>query len=288
MRPELTEREYRLFSEWLVERFGLRFGPEKKDILRSRLEPRRAALGFDTFEQLYFHLKFHPDREVELERLTPHLTNNESYFFRERGQLDLLRDEVLENTRRRLEAEGRRELRVLSAGCASGEEAYTLAILVRQSGLYRPPWSSRLLGVDLDPQALQRAECAQYTRNAFRRLEPAVRERYFSAVEEGRWKLDREIREMVGFRRANLSDPAWARALPPQDVVFCRNVLIYFDEESLKRAVEGLYRALIPGGYLFLGHAESLSRVPTPLVAERRPGAIFYRRPEDEHDSRSA
>lgn len=281
MRPQLTEREYRLFSEWLVERFGLRFGPEKREILRSRLEPRRAALGVDTFEQLYFHLKFHPDREAELERLTPHLTNNESYFFRERGQLDVLREEGLEATRRRLERLGRRELRVLSAGCAAGEEPYTLAMIVRESGLFRPPWKVSVTGVDLDPMALKRAERALYTENAFRRLEPEVRERWFTPVEEGGWELSGEIRSMVSFRRANLSDPGWAAALPPQDVVFCRNVLIYFDEEGLTRAVEGLYRALAPGGYLFLGHAESLSRVATPLVAERRPGAIFYRRPEE-------
>jgi chemotaxis protein methyltransferase CheR len=282
MRPQLTEREFRLFSEWLVERFGLRFGPDKKDILRSRLEPRRAALGFSTFEQLYFHLKFHPERDQELERLTPHLTNNESYFFREPGQLEVLREEVLESTRRRLGRSGRREVRLLSAGCAAGEEPYTLAILVRESRVFGPSWRVRILGVDLDPQALERARAACYTENAFRRLDPEVRERFFSPTGEGRWELDAEVRAMVDFRRANLSDPGWARGLPPQDIVFCRNVLIYFDEDSLKRAVEGLHRALSPGGYLFLGHAESLSRVPTPLVPERRAGAIFYRRPDGE------
>lgn len=283
-RPELSEREFRLFSEWLVETFGLRFGPEKKDILRSRLEPRRAALGFDTFEQLYFHLKFHPEREAELEHLTPHLTNNESYFFRERGQLDVLREETLLEVRERLERSGRRELHILSAACAAGEEPYTLAILVRESGLFRDPWRVRILGVDVDAQALERAERAEYTGNAFRRLEPEILDRYFRPAGEGRWSLVPEIRSMVSFRRANLSDPAWSRAIPAQDIVFCRNMLIYFDAESTKRAVEGLYRAMAPGGYLFLGHAESLSRVPTPLEAERRPGAIYYRRPAPEHE----
>jgi chemotaxis protein methyltransferase CheR len=278
-RPPLTEREHRLLGELLAERVGLRFGPEKRDILRSRLEPRRAELGLDSFEQLFFHLKFHPEREREWERLVPHLTNNESYFFREPGQLDVLRDEVLGCVRERLERSGRREVRLLSAGSSAGQEPYTLAMIVRESRLFPPPWRVRITGVDLDWSALDRARAACYTENAFRRLDPAVKERYFRPVEEGCWQLVPEIRSMVDFRQANLSDPSWTRELPPQDVAFCRNVLIYFGEESLRRAVEGLYRALAPGGYLFLGHAESLSRVPTRLEPQRRPGAIFYQRP---------
>lgn len=280
MRPELNEREHRLISEWLSEQFGLCFGPEKRDILRSRLEAPRVELGFDSFEQLYFHLKFHPDRESEWERLIPHLTNNESYFFRETGQLDALRDEVLTIARAEAERAGRRDVRILSAGCAAGEEAYTLAIVARESGLFPAPWRVRITGIDLDPAALARARAARYTENAFRRLDSRVRERYFTRVGGSEWELEPEIRSMVEFARANLVDPGWPRALPPQDIVFCRNVLIYFDAETTRAAVDGLYRALRPGGWLFLGHAESVSRIPTPLKPERRPGAIFYRRPE--------
>jgi chemotaxis protein methyltransferase CheR len=279
MAVELSEREHRLFSEWLVEEFGLRFGPEKRDILRSRLEPRRAELGFETFEQLFFHLKFHPSRDEEWERLIPHLTNNESYFFREPAQLDVLRDELFRPLRDRLEAEGRRELRILSAACSSGEEPYSLAILAHESGLFPRPWRVRVVGVDIDPLILDRARAAVYTENSFRRLDESVRTRHFHQ-EDGSWRLDDRIREMVTFRRANLASEDWLAGLPRQDVAFCRNVLIYFAEESTRRAVEGLYRALQPGGYLFLGHAESLSRIPTRFEAERRPGTVFYRRPE--------
>jgi chemotaxis protein methyltransferase CheR len=280
MSLELTEREHRLFSEWLGEEFGLHFGPEKRDILRSRLEPRRAELGLDSFEQLYFHLKFHPERKVECERLIPHLTNNESYFFRESAQLEVLTDEIFETVKERATREGRKEIRILSAACASGEEPYTLAMLASDSGLFPAPWVVKVTGVDLDPQALERARAARYTANAFRRVDESIRERHFSTCEDGSWALSPGIRKMVEFRRANLVDEDWARSLPGQDIVFCRNVLIYFAEESMRRAVEGLYRALLPGGYLFLGHAESLSRIPTRLEPQRRPGAIFYRRPE--------
>lgn len=280
MPASLSDEEFRLFREWLSEEFGLCFGPERRDILRNRLEARRSALGFDTFEQLYFHLKFHPERDAERERLIPHLTNNESYFFRERGQLEVLRDEVLPTLRKRLKAERRDTLHVLSAACAAGEEAYTLAIVVRESGTF-PPRQLRITGIDLDPDALRRAQAGRYGRHAFRGMEPGVVEKHFRPLDDA-WLIEDSLREAVAFHPGNLVSGKGFGDLPPQDVIFCRNVLIYFDREATRRAAETLYRTLVPGGYLFLGHAESLRNTPIPLRAERRPGAIFYRRPEAE------
>ncbi|CAN5664745.1 protein-glutamate O-methyltransferase CheR [soil metagenome] len=271
----LTDEEYRLFSEWLVEEFGLWFGPEKREILRTRLEPRRAELGMSTFQRLFFHLKFHPEREEERARLVPHLTNNESYFFRERPQLDAFREIVLP---RLLAAQRLNPLRVLSAGCSAGQEPYTLAILLSEASL-APRLQARVTGVDLDPRILDQARGGRYTAHSFRGVDPELRDRYFGQTAGNEWEILPALREAVDFQRVNLSDPGWARAFPPQDVIFCRNVLIYFDPDALIRAARGLHDALAPGGYLFLGHAETLSRVSTPLIAERRPGAIFYRRP---------
>lgn len=277
----LTDEEYRLFREWLAQEYGLWFGPERRDILRARLEPRRAELGMQSFQQLYFHLKFHPEREAERLRLVPHLTNNESYFFRERGQLDVFVQQVLPELCRRLRARRRDELRILSAGCAHGQEPYTLAILLREARATLGGLVPRITGVDLDPAALEGARRGRYGAYSFRGVEPALRERYFRPTAEDEWEILDALRRQVEFRRANLADPGWARELPPQDVIFCRNVLIYFDPPVLRRAARGLHDALAPGGYLFLGHAETLSRVPTPLVAERRPGAVFYRRTDE-------
>lgn len=281
-RPELSDREFRLFSEWLSEDYGLCFGPSKRDILRSRLEARRVALGLDSFEQLYVHLKFHPEREQERRLLLPHLTNNESYFFRETAQLDALSAEVIPQIRADLEGGSRREVRLMSAGCASGEEAYTLAIVARQTSVARAPWSVRVTGVDLDPDALNRARRSEYGRNAFRRLQDPERGRYFDQAGPDRWTVKPAIRAMVDFAQGNLVERDWWKPLARQDVIFCRNVLIYFDDASIARAIEGLYQALVPGGYLFLGHAESLSRVPTRFVPVRKPGVIYYRRPVDD------
>lgn len=283
MAVSLSDREYRLFREWLTEEFGLCFGPERRDILRSRLEPHRAQLGFDTFEQLYFHLKFHPEREKERETLLTFLTNNESYFFRETPQLDLLRSEALPELACRLQREGRGEVRILSAACAAGEEPYTLAMIAREAGVLPRSLRLAITGLDVDVRALERARQARYGRNAFRRLDEAVRQKHFHEVEEGVWEVNPEIREVVRFQQGNLVKGDWVRRLPKQDIVFCRNVLIYFDDANIRRTADHLYELLTPGGSLFLGHAETLSRFPTRFQAERREGAIFYRRPERGH-----
>jgi chemotaxis protein methyltransferase CheR len=283
MRPPLTDAEYRWLSDWLAEEYGLVFGPEKRDILRSRLDPRRADLGFETFEELYFHLKFHPDRETERQRLIPHLTNNESYFFREADQLDAFRSEVLPELRRRVEARKEHSARILSAGCASGEEPYTLAILIRESGLFPPEWQITITGIDLDPAVLARAREGVYGQHAFRRIDPAIRQRYFTDCTDGQSQLVDAVRSMVRFDQVNLTDPSWPRRHGMEDIIFCRNVLIYFGEETTRKVVESFYDALRPGGYLFLGHAESLSRFPSRFQAVRRPGAIYYQRPEADH-----
>jgi chemotaxis protein methyltransferase CheR len=283
-RKPLNDAEFRLFSEWLVEEFGLQFGPERRDILRARLDPRRAELGFETFEQLYFHLKYHPEREEERLKLIPHLTNNESYFFREPNQLDVLRADVLARVKARLEARNRQEVRILSAGCASGEEPYTLAMTTEMSGLFPPPWNVRVTGVDLDHQALDRARSARYGENAFRRVEERLRSEFFTRDEDGQWLVAEPVRSRVQFATANLAEDSWVRRQPRQDVIFCRNVLIYFSDEAIRVAADSFFKALEPGGYLFLGHAETLSRVPTRFETVRMPGAIFYHKPEGSSD----
>jgi chemotaxis protein methyltransferase CheR len=276
--PPFTDEEYRLFRDWISKEYGLTFGPEKRDILRSRLEPRRRDLGFASYRQLHSHLKFHPEREAERARLLPYLTNNESYFFREKAQLELLRDDVLPELAERARAE-RREVRILSAACAGGEEPYSIAILLREMPAGKRPDRVRLSGMDVDPEALARARRGVYTPHAFRGIDDARRDRYFRQTDEG-WVLDAGIRGDVHFHQGNLLDPGWPSRLGRQDVIFCRNVLIYFDGEATLRTAQHIHAALRPEGALFLGHAESVSRVPVPFRTCRRPGTIFYRREE--------
>lgn len=279
MRVSLTDEEFRLWGEFLAEEYGLRWGPDRREMLRVRLEPRRAAVGAETFEQLLFHVKFHPERHEERARLVPHLTNNESYFCRERGSLDVIRREVLPALGDRAAAEG--EARILSAACSTGEEVYTLGILATESGRFGPGRRAKVTGMDLDPVALDRARAARYGEHAFRGTDEPLRTRWFVPAGDDAWEPRPEVRALAEFRRGNLVDGEWWRSLPPQHLILCRNVLIYFGDDAVRRAAESLYRALAPGGYLFLGHAESLRHVPVPFQLERRPGALFYRRPAE-------
>jgi chemotaxis protein methyltransferase CheR len=279
MAVPLLDEEFRMWAEWLAEELGHRWGPERREILRTRLEPRRAALGLESFDALLFHLRFHPEREAERARLVPHLTNNESYFLRERGSLDVIRGEILPALAAEAGAGGR--ARLLSAACAAGEEAYSLSILARESGLFPAPGSLRVTGVDVDPAVLERAETGVYGEHAFRGTEAAWRDRFFDARGADAWEVKPAVRAPVRFRPANLVQDGWWEGLPPQHLVLCRNVMIYFDEASVLRAARGLWEALAPGGYLFLGHAESLRHVPVPFELHRRPGALFYRRPAE-------
>ena len=277
MAVPFNDEEFRLWAEWLAEELGHRWGPERREILRTRLEPRRAALGLESFDALLFHLRFHPEREAERVRLVPHLTNNESYFCREQGSLDVIAGEVLPELAARLGLGG--QARLLSAACSTGEEAYTLSILARERGVFAAPGALRVTGVDVDPRALERAEGGVYSGHAFRATDDAWRARWFDPRAEDAWTVKPAVRAPVRFASANLVQDGWWTALRPQHLVLCRNVMIYFDEGAVLRAARGLWEALAPGGYLFLGHAESLRHVPIPFELHRRPGALFYRRP---------
>lgn len=274
-----SDAEFRQFSEWLRAEYGLDFSQDRRDVLRARLDPARREAGFDSFSQLLFHLKYHPSRMQARDQVLRHLTNNESYFYREPVQLDLLRDDLLPGYRRELASGRRTRLRLMSAGCARGEEPYTLAMLLEDAGV-KLDERIEILGVDVDSDALERARAGVFREHAFRRIPGGVRERHFEPL-EGEFRIAEALRSAVRFRSANLVDAQTWSGVPQQDVILCRNVLIYFSEESALRAVRILHSVLAPGGYLFLGHAENLSRVPIRLETVRRPGTVFYRKPEE-------
>jgi chemotaxis protein methyltransferase CheR len=275
---ELSEEEFRLLRDFIHENFGLFFDDSQKGSLRSRLAGRLASLDLLSFEDYYHYLRFGPQRTQELQSMVSHLTNNETYFFREQPQLHVFSDHVLRALRDRKTAVGDRHLRILSAGCSTGEEAYTLAMLVHDSGHFFWNWDVKVVGMDVDGVALEKARRAVYFHNSFRAMTPALRERHL--VPEGSGAQVKEsIRRFVSLQEGNMLDPASYKALPPQDVVFCRNVLIYFSDAGIRKAVRHFYDVLAPGGHLFLGHAESLSRITDLFTPVRFPGAMIYRKP---------
>ncbi len=280
---ELSEEEFRLLRDFIHERFGLYFEASHRASLRSRLVGRLASLDVMSFEDYYHYLRFGPQRAEELERMVSHLTNNETYFYRESPQLQVFAEHVLRSVKERKLANAAgdppRTVRILSAGCSTGEEAHTLAMIVYDSGQFFWNWEVQIVGLDVDHQALEKARRGVYFPNSFRSLSPAQLERHFVRQGQGAAVKD-AIRKMVTLRHGNLVEPASFAGLAPVDVIFCRNVLIYFSDTMIRKVVQSFHDLLAPGGHLFLGHAESLSRITdTDLFTPVRfQGAMVYQK----------
>jgi chemotaxis protein methyltransferase CheR len=276
---ELSDEEFRLLRDFVHERFGLFYEDGQRATLRARLAPRLALLGLLSFEDYYRYLRFAPERAEEQQRMVSHLTNNETYFFREQPQLDVFASHVLRSIKERRARAGERAVHVLSAGCSSGEEPLTLAMILFDSGQFFWGWDVRVTGLDVDGAALDKARRGLYHQNSLRAVTPALLERHF-VREDGGVRVREAARKTVSFRAGNLLDAASYDGLAPQDAIFCRNVLIYFSDSAVQRAVSVFHEVLAPGGYLFLGHAESLARVSSDFLPIRFQGAIVYQKPE--------
>ncbi len=278
---ELSEEEFRLLRDFVHEQFGIFYDDTQRSSLRSRLAGRLTLLGLLSFEDYYRHLRFAPERAVELGHMVSHLTNNETYFFREQAQLQVLADRVLGSLKERKSKSGERSLRLLSAGCSTGEEALTLAMIVYESAQFFWNWDVKVFGMDLDPEALEKANRGLYHQNSLRTVTPEKLERYF--LRDGKAvRVKDTIRRLVNLRQGNLLEAESYRGLFPLDVIFCRNVLIYFSDGAIRRAVRQFHDALAPGGYLFLGHAESLARITDAFTPIRFQGALVYQKAEAE------
>ena len=277
---ELSEEEFRLLRDFVHERFGLYYDESQRATLRARLAPRLDLLGLATYEDYHRYLRFAPEREQEQQRMVSHLTNNETYFFREQPQLDVFAGHVLRALKDRKTKLGEKRLSVISAGCSTGEEPLTLAMILFDSGQFFWGWDLQVTGLDVDDAALEKARRAVYHQGSLRAVTPTLLERHFTKDGTG-VRVKESARRSVSFKRGNLLEAASYEELRPLDVVFCRNVLIYFSDGAVQRAVSLFHQVLAPGGYLFLGHAESLARVSSAFVPIRFQGAIVYQKPEE-------
>jgi chemotaxis protein methyltransferase CheR len=266
--------DLKLLGDLIQERFGLTFEGVRQDILVSRLGPRLRELHLDSPRAYYEYLRFHPQRDAEFDRLPALVTNNETYFFRETRQFEILVDHVVPE--RRAEAPGR-TLRILSAGCSSGEEPYSVGIALQNAG-HAPGRVWEIDACDLNAERVARAKEAVYDEGSLRACDGEARRRYFTQ-EGDRSRLRERYRAGVRFFQSNLLTPGFALERGTYDVVLCRNLLIYFGDGAFDRLIGLLARALLPGGYLFLGHSESLFDRPTDLAPVVVGGAVVYRKP---------
>jgi chemotaxis protein methyltransferase CheR len=273
--PRLSEEEFRLLREVVEQHCGIWFRDDLAYLLERRLWPRLEVLGLPDFSAYVRHLRLDPDRLAELEAAVDVLTTNETYFWREPRQLRAFERELVPMLAGSLEES--RTLRVLSAGCSTGEEVYTVASILRESGRFAG-WKMEVVGVDIARRVVDAARGGAYRDHAFRNAE-AERIRHWFKLRGGRWLVDDEIRRLVRFERANLNDPRGLAGLGLFDVVFCRNVMIYFDVPARQRVLGGFHRALREGGFLLLGHAESLLNASTDFELFHLQEEMVYRKP---------
>lgn len=260
-----------LLRDHISEHMGLHFDDDRLHVLHHRLEPFAVLCGFTSLREYARHIVHAPLQGDLLKDLAGRLTNNETYFFRELEQLHVFINTLLPPLVEQA-AGSRKKLRILSAGCSSGEEAYTIAMLIEEAGVRACGCDVEVLGVDINAAALDTAVHAHYSPRSFRKNDNGLVKKYFQSDDSG-FLVGEQIRNMVTFQPGNVLDPAVTGEF---DVIFCRNLLIYFSDRSLERTARNFHRMLSPGGYLFLGHAESLCRVRTDFVPIRLEGAVAY------------
>ena len=273
---QLKADEYRLLRDLVSERLGVWFGPESRLSLERRLRERLVVHGLQTYGDYYQLLKYGPSPEAEWEEACELLTTHETYFFREDYQLRAFKNEVLPIVAER--GKQRQRLHLWSAGCSTGEEAYTIAILVLESGLFEG-WDVRVYGSDLSKRCIAAARRGVYGPASFRTTSDGAKEKWFVPAEMGSFSVAPQVRALCHFGQMNLLDEERTHLVGRCDVIFCRNVVIYFDAPARRRVIEMFYGRLVSGGVLLLGHAESLLNVSTAFELLHLKEDLVYRKP---------
>jgi chemotaxis protein methyltransferase CheR len=272
----LPDDIFRLLRDFIHGYCGIYFDDGSKFLLERRLTRRLEQRQLRSFEEYYHFLRYDRKREEELAVLVDNLTTNETYFFRESPQLRAFSQEILPELREILA--DRKVIRIWSAGCSTGEEPYTIAILLLESGDWWHDWRVEILGSDINQRVLHTARKGVYKKSAHRVTSPEMLAKYFIEEEKGNYRIADRVRELVSFSYLNLLDPYKTSLISNMDVIFCRNVIIYFDKEAKKKVIESFYEKLRKGGFLLLGHSESLINISNAFALRTLKNDMVYQK----------
>ena len=252
----ITENEFVLLAEYIKSNYGIQMKQEKQSLLSGRLQQVLSSRGYNNFTDYFHYLK--SDRTGEaMSTLINKISTNHTFFMREPSHFDFFRDHALPHFTQTIR-DG--DLRVWSAGCSSGEEPYTLAMIIDDYlGSKKSHWNAKLLATDISGQALEAAIAGIYEAERLERLPKQWKLNYFKAYDASHYSLTPSIKQEVIFRKFNLMDPVFPFKRKFH-CIFCRNVMIYFDAATRETLIQKFYEALEPGGYLFIGHSESIVR----------------------------
>jgi chemotaxis protein methyltransferase CheR len=277
---DCTDPAYLKIRDLIYQMSGIYQPEEKLYFLAARCMRRMSALKVKTPADYLECLTIRGNRDAELRLLLNEITIGETYMFRSPAQLEALRTVILPQLLEAKSVMGFKRLRLWSAGCSTGEEPYTLAMfLLEESTKLLAGWTFEILATDLNDNSLAAAKAGIYGEYALRNTSEALRKKYFTSCDDKRLQVSERLKSIVRFDRVNLSDDSKMTFLKCFDIVFCCNVLIYFDLNSKRKVTQHFFANLLPGGYLFLGHAESLYQVNDHFHLVHFPGAIGYWKP---------
>ena len=273
--PDLSVEQFQSLSQLIYQKLGLHFDDKKIYFLKTRVAKRMAALRLTDPREYMFKLSYADPQGEEMQALANLVTTNETYMFREYDQLQAFANHCLPEVLSGKQARGEKTLRIWSAGCSSGEEPYTLAMILQEVFPQAQSWDCEIIATDIDENMLRKVAAARYGSRSVNEVPDEYREKYL--IEDGdEYLVRRRTASLVQPIHLNLHDRMAMRAMRAFDFVFCRNVLIYFDDASRKAVVDHFYNALNRGGYVFLGHSESVGRVTTAFTLKRFESHLVY------------
>jgi chemotaxis protein methyltransferase CheR len=277
---DLKDPAYLKIRDMIYQISGIYQSEEKLYLLASRCARRMSLVKANTPAEYLEHLTVRGNRDAELRLLLNEITIGETYMFRSPPQLEALRNVILPQILAAKSAMGFKRLHFWSAGCSTGEEPHTLAMfMLEESQKLLAGWTFDILATDLNDNSLEAAKAGIYGEYALRSTTEELRRKYFKPYDEKRLQATDQLKSLIRFDRVNLNDASKMTFLKGMDVIFCCNVLIYFDLPSKRKVMQHFYSNLLPGGYLFLGHAESLYQVDDRFHLVHFPGTIGYWKP---------
>ncbi|MEJ0093867.1 MAG: protein-glutamate O-methyltransferase CheR [Methylocella sp.] len=272
----LSATDLERLCDFLYRRTGMLFGESKRYYIARRLAERMVETATDTFSAYFAYLR---TDALEAERLVNSFTVNETYFYREDHQLRCMTASLLPAIVAKRNPGDR--VRIWSVPCSTGEEPYSIAIWLLENWAMVDAYNIEIVGSDIDTRVLDDARRGEYGERALSRLPGKIIADYFEPLPDGKRRIIQDLKESVAFRAANLVDAATTAPEGLFDIIFCRNVLIYFDEASRILAARNIYASLNPGGFACLGHSESMTRIVDSFVVRRFDDALVYQRPEE-------
>lgn len=277
---KISDAEFTQLRDFIYAQAGIYVADNRKYLVENRLATRIKELNLKSFAEYHTFLQYDAGRRQELNRLFEVITTNETSFYRNPPQLKVFQDMVLKDVLDKLKSQRQKRLRIWSAGCSTGEEPYTIAIILHE--VLRSEiagWDIRITANDLSEAVLAQARAGVYSEYSLRTTPKEIVARYFVA-DGANFKLKPEVKRLVSFGQINLSDRAQLKRVERSHIVFCRNVIIYFDDEMKKNVITAFYDNLLPGGYLLIGHSESLHNISRAFRPKHYPGAIIYSKEE--------